>query len=147
MNFVEIKEIMKEFASLPLTDLEIRDDGFEIKLSKANYGERPQEYKNEKMEFKALSDTNINSKMEVRENSYKKVTSPLVGVFYASPSPTDPPYVKVGDKVNKGDIVCIVEAMKMINEIKSPYSGVVKAIKSENEQMLEFGQVIMEIEE
>ena len=68
------------------------------------------------------------------------VTSPLVGTFYASPSPEAEPYVKVGDHVSKGQVLGIVEAMKLMNEIESEYEGTVKEILVENESVIEFGQ-------
>ena len=70
----------------------------------------------------------------------EKITSPMVGTFYAAPSPGAKPFVSVGDEVKEGDVVCIVEAMKMMNEIKSDYSGKVAAIMVENSEPVEFGQ-------
>ena len=75
--------------------------------------------------------------------SGKTVTSPIVGVFYASPSPDESPFVSVGSSVSKGDILCIVEAMKMMNEITSDFDGEVSKILVEDGQMVEFGQPIM----
>lgn len=68
------------------------------------------------------------------------VKSPLVGTFYASPSPDQEPFVKVGDHVSKGQVLGIVEAMKLMNEIESDYDGVVKQILVSNEDVIEFGQ-------
>jgi acetyl-CoA carboxylase biotin carboxyl carrier protein len=68
------------------------------------------------------------------------VEAPLVGTFYAAPSPESPPYVKVGDHVDKGTIVCIVEAMKVMNEIESEYTGTVVKVLAENAQPVEYGQ-------
>lgn len=73
------------------------------------------------------------------------ITSPMVGTFYASPSPKDPPYVKVGDEVHPGDVVGIVEAMKMMNEIECEIHGRVTAIQVENAQPVEYGQLLMTI--
>ena len=74
------------------------------------------------------------------------VTAPIVGTFYRKPSPEKEPFVKVGDNVNKGDVLCIIEAMKMMNEIKSDYDGKVSAIEVEDGQPVEFGQTIIIIE-
>ena len=68
------------------------------------------------------------------------VASPLVGTFYASPSPEEEPFVKVGDQVKKGQVLGIVEAMKLMNEIESEYEGVVTEVLVENESVVEFGQ-------
>ncbi len=74
------------------------------------------------------------------------ITSPMVGTFYKSPSPDAEPFVKVGSTVNKGDVVCIVEAMKMMNEIESEISGTVTEICVEDGQPVEFGQVLLYVE-
>ena len=76
----------------------------------------------------------------------KAITSPMVGTFYAASSPENPPFVKVGDKVSKGQVLGIVEAMKLMNEIESEFDGTVKEILVENEQMVEFGQPMFVIE-
>ncbi len=68
------------------------------------------------------------------------VTCPIVGTFYASPTPEQPPFVSVGDTVKKGDVLCIVEAMKFMNEITSEYDGTVLKVMAEDQQMVEYGQ-------
>ena len=73
------------------------------------------------------------------------INSPMVGTFYAAPSPKDPPYVKEGDEVHPGDVVGIVEAMKMMNEIESEIHGRVVAIHVDNGQPVEYGQLLMTI--
>ena len=80
------------------------------------------------------------------EETGEVVTSPIVGTFYAAVSPDKPPYVSVGSKVNKGDTLCIIESMKIMNEIQSEFSGTVKKILVENGQMVEYGQPLMVIE-
>lgn len=75
------------------------------------------------------------------------VKSPLVGIFYASSSPEAAPFVAVGSKVKKGDVVCIVEAMKIMNEVKAPKDGVITEIHLENGELVEFDQVLMAIGE
>ncbi|MED3660762.1 acetyl-CoA carboxylase biotin carboxyl carrier protein [Ureibacillus sp. FSL K6-8385] len=69
-----------------------------------------------------------------------KITSPMVGTFYRAPSPDSPPYVQVGDKVEPDTVVCIVEAMKLFNEIEAEVKGEIVEILVENEQLVEFGQ-------
>ena len=75
-----------------------------------------------------------------------QVTSPMVGTFYESPSPGAPPFVEVGKQVNVGDILCIIEAMKMLNQIECDKSGTIKAVLAENAQPVEFGQPLFVIE-
>ncbi len=74
------------------------------------------------------------------------VNSPLVGIFYSAASPEEEPFVKVGDTVKKGQVLGIVEAMKLMNEIESDFDGVIKQILVDNEQMVEFGQPMFVIE-
>ncbi|HDR06801.1 MAG TPA: acetyl-CoA carboxylase biotin carboxyl carrier protein [Candidatus Coatesbacteria bacterium] len=76
----------------------------------------------------------------VSEGELVYVEAPLVGTFYPAPSPESPPYVKVGDRVEKGTIVCIVEAMKVMNEIESEYAGTIARVLVENAQPVEYGQ-------
>lgn len=74
------------------------------------------------------------------------VKSPIVGVYYASSSPTAKPYVEVGTKVKAGQVLCIVEAMKVMNEIKAPVDGTVTSIMANSEDLVEYDQVLMIIE-
>lgn len=74
------------------------------------------------------------------------ITSPIVRTFYASPSPEKPAFVKVGDTVNAGDVVCIIESMKLMNEINSEFSGKVAEIYAKDGQAVEYGQKLMRIE-
>ena len=75
------------------------------------------------------------------------VTSPMVGTFYTSPSPEDPPFVKVGDKIDKNTVVCIIEAMKVMNEIKANVTGTVAEVLVETGQPVEFGSKLFRIVE
>lgn len=76
----------------------------------------------------------------VDDPSLVKITSPMVGTFYSSPSPDQPAYVKVGDKVDEESIVCIVEAMKLFNEIEAEVKGEIVEVLVQNEQLVEYGQ-------
>ncbi len=74
------------------------------------------------------------------------ITSPIIGTFYAAPSPDKAPFVKVGDTINAGDVVCIIESMKLMNELNSDFSGRVAEIYVNNGEAVEFGQKLMRIE-
>ncbi len=78
--------------------------------------------------------------------SGKSIKSPIVGTFYSAPAPGKPPFVKVGDKVNSGDVVCIVESMKVMNEIEADISGTVAQIAVKDGEAVEYGQALIIIE-
>jgi acetyl-CoA carboxylase biotin carboxyl carrier protein len=75
------------------------------------------------------------------------VTAPMVGTFYSSSSPGSPPFVQVGDRVNEGDTLCIVEAMKMMNQIEAETSGTIKSIRVQNGEPVEYGQILFMIDQ
>lgn len=81
-----------------------------------------------------------------RREGLKEVASPMVGTFYRSPSPESDPYVRVGAQVEAGDVLCILEAMKLMNEIEAEFSGTVREILVENAQPVEFGQPLFLID-
>ena len=81
---------------------------------------------------------------ETKEDTHS-INSPMVGTFYASASPGAKPFISVGDIIAEGDVVCIVEAMKMMNEIKSDFSGTVLSVNVENSEPVEYGQSLFEI--
>lgn len=74
------------------------------------------------------------------------VTAPIVGTFYGSPSPEAPPFVKVGERVTPGAVLCIIEAMKLMNEIEAEVAGIIKEVLVRNEEPVEYGQVLFRIE-
>ena len=87
----------------------------------------------------------IQQKIETSKAEGNVITSPIVGTFYRKPSPDKDPFIRVGDTVEKGDVLCIIEAMKMMNEIKSDFSGKVVSIDLEDGEPVEFGQSIITI--
>ncbi|MDC0420596.1 acetyl-CoA carboxylase biotin carboxyl carrier protein [Gammaproteobacteria bacterium] len=87
----------------------------------------------------------IQQKIETRKAEGNVITSPIVGTFYRKPSPDKDPFIRVGDTVEKGDVLCIIEAMKMMNEIKSDFSGKIVSIDLEDGEPVEFGQSIITI--
>ena len=75
------------------------------------------------------------------------MTAPMVGTYYSASSPGSPPYVQVGDRVSEGDTLCIVEAMKMMNQIEAEVSGTVKSIRVQNGDPVEYGQILFVIDQ
>ena len=87
----------------------------------------------------------IQQKIETSKAEGNVITSPIVGTFYRKPSPDKDPFIRVGETVEKGDVLCIIEAMKMMNEIKSDFSGKIVSIDLEDGEPVEFGQSIITI--
>ena len=102
-------------------------------------------YQNSNQQIK--TDLPKNSVSSVQEKSTNIITidSPMVGIIYLTPKPSSPPFVKKGQKIKKGDPICLIEAMKTFNEIKSDKDGVVKSILIKNGEAVEFGQPLFEI--
>lgn len=149
MDKEEVFEIIDLFSKKGLTRLNIRTQEFQIDIEK-QAGMKTESILNEiQVDSKSLP-----SKIEkisdlgeeVKENFFK-LESPMVGVFYERLSPESDPLVRVGDFIEEGDTVCVLEAMKMINEISSPVKGIVKKINFKDEDLVQYGDVIMEIEE
>ncbi|SYZ73852.1 acetyl CoA carboxylase, BCCP subunit [Candidatus Zixiibacteriota bacterium] len=88
----------------------------------------------------------VDSAPPVAEKKYVEIKSPMVGTFYAAPAPDAPPYVALNQKISVGQVVCIVEAMKLMNEIESEIAGRVAKVLAENAQPVEFGQVLFLID-
>lgn len=131
-------EFMKKYE---LDYLEVKKGDFSLVLSKKGKEIKEVEFqiKPEEIVEKAKEET-----QKVENLVYVK--SPLVGTFYRAPSPESPPFVEVGSKVKKDDVLCIIEAMKVMNEIKSEVDGTVREILVENGSAVEFGQVLFVIE-
>ena len=91
------------------------------------------------------AESEIQQKIETSKALGNVITSPIVGTFYRKPSPDKDPFIRVGDTVEKGDVLCIIEAMKMMNEIKSDFSGKIVSIDLEDGEPVEFGQSIITI--
>lgn len=89
--------------------------------------------------------TTINETKKEEIENYKTIKSPMVGTFYSKSSPTAEPFVKVGDKVKKGQTLCIIEAMKLMNEIESEYDGEIIEICAQDDSMVEFGEKLFKL--
>jgi acetyl-CoA carboxylase biotin carboxyl carrier protein len=86
------------------------------------------------------------TKAEIARSKLLEVKSPMVGTYYSAPEPGAKPYLSVGDRISKGQILCIIEAMKIMNEIESEFDGVVKEILAQNAHPVEYGQVLLRID-
>lgn len=145
MNIDEIRELILLLNETDVGELEIETDSFRISLRKgisengAGSDNRP------KLNRKDKDTETGQEKVEVNDNIVE-VQAPMVGTFYAAPSPDSAPYVKIGDHVEKGQTLCIVEAMKLMNEIKAEVSGTIVDILVENAEPVEYGQPIFLIE-
>ena len=152
MDIRKVKKLIEMLENSNLEEIEIQEGEESVKLVKSNRNlsnsdatqpiEVPQNYApNAPLEESQSNDVD----QEPEEGNF--ITSPMVGTFYASASPGTKPFINVGDLVAEGDVVCIVEAMKMMNEIKSEFSGKVLSIKVENSEPVEYGQALFEIAE
>lgn len=130
-----IKQIMSEFDQSNVTKMKVEIDDLKIELEKES----------EKVEYVKPVEKKVVVD-EPTQTTGTPVKSPIVGVFYSASSPESEPYVTVGKNVKKGDIVCIIEAMKVMNEIKAPCDGTVTSIFVENEALVEYDQALMVIE-
>lgn len=146
MNYDDIKKLVNDMGDSKIDSLEIEfPEGMKISMKK---NENSIEPKNtiqipQNINIQA-NESEVNIQKECEEN-FKEITSPMVGTFYESSSPTAKPFVKVGDKVKKGDVLCIIEAMKLMNEIESEYDGEIVEICVKNEEMVEFGKILFKI--
>lgn len=139
MDYKQIQDIIKGFENSNITTLELEMDSLKLKLIKQVETEDRVVVTNPHREAKKV----VEPVQEVN-NDYA-VKSPLVGTYYASASPSEPPFVQVGQTVKKGDTLCIIEAMKIMNEITAPIDGTITDIQVENGAVIGFDQVILTI--
>jgi oxaloacetate decarboxylase alpha subunit len=156
MNLKEIKELVEMLKNTDISELEIERSGVKVRLRKG--GDVTFHPAMPRMEYPPAAIIAPSVAEPERPAAEKaaaavpapanqvKVTSPIVGTFYRSSSPDKPPYVEVGDTVKKGQVLCIIEAMKLMNEIESEASGKIVQIVVENGQPVEYGQPLFIIE-
>jgi len=139
-----ISEIIRIFKESDIAKLELSTKDFKIKLSK--FGEFQAVPTISLSNLQPTQATQEAPKVEVKEEkNIHIIKSPLVGTFYRAPAPGAKPFVEVGSRVKKGDVLCIIEAMKIMNEVKSDVDGVVEEILVENGQPVEYGQPLFKI--
>ncbi|HOA31674.1 MAG: acetyl-CoA carboxylase biotin carboxyl carrier protein [Clostridia bacterium] len=140
MNINDIKCLAEVMKKNGLSKLEFEDGQIKLHL------ERNVEYEVVKSSVEVKSEETFEEEESISvDQNISEVKAPLVGVFYAAKAPGEPPYVEVGDKVGKGDTLCLIEAMKIMNEIPSDVDGTIEEICVTNGQIVEFGQVLFRI--
>ena len=151
MDIRKVKKLMELLEESGMSEIEIKEGEESVKISR--YGNSPapaqhpiQSFVQQQAPVSSAPTSQTASPNEQPQETGQSVTSPMVGTFYSAPSPTAKPFVSIGQKINQGDTVGIIEAMKMLNQIESDKSGVIKAIIAENAQPVEFNQVLFIIE-
>lgn len=144
MDFNNIEKLMDDFKKSEMRELEITTDGFHIHLSKNETPFLPVREKAEQPAITAVEE-NVPPVTKDTKNEGEFIKSPMVGSVYLQPKPDQDPYVTVGSRVHKGDVVCIIEAMKMMTEIKSDQDGIVIEVLVENEDLVEFDQPLFKV--
>jgi len=145
MNIKEIKDMIDLMNKNNLNELEIEKDGMKIRLKKTAGG-ISQQILDERLAVQQILPKEKLIAPEAKSKKTVEIKAPMVGTFYRSPSPETPPFVDIGGNVEHGQVVCIIEAMKLMNEIKSDVKGKVVDILVENANPVEFGQVLFLIE-
>jgi len=155
MNIKEIKELLELMAEHNVSEIEIEKDNAKIKLRKLPDGKFAVDNGHvlangvpvmpPVLHAAPLAASPVAPAQPATDEGVTIVRSPMVGTFYAAPAPDQPPYVNVGKSVKEGDVLCIIEAMKLMNEIKAEAGGTVVEILVQNGQTVEYDQPIMKI--
>ncbi len=138
---------MAEFNESPMRELEIETDGFHIHLSKNENTFKPQGVLPQAPQAETPSPSSKVEEASEQAQEASYIKAPMVGSIYLQPAPDKEAYVSVGTKVHKGDVVCIIEAMKMMTEIKSEVDGIITKVLVTNEELVEFDQPLFEVQE
>lgn len=147
MSIKKIRELVELMNDNGLTEVEVEQEGLKIRLIKRAGGVVEQQVFTAMPQAQpALQVQEAASKPQADKKNTKEVKSPMVGTFYSAPSPDSEAYVQVGDVVQKGDVLCIVEAMKLMNEVKAEFGGRIVEICVENAEAVEYGQLIFIVE-
>lgn len=143
MEVEQIIKLIKTVSESPLTSFVYEEEGCKLQLGKENII-----YQREALEYNNITRSNTSDIQEQKvDETLKHITSPMVGTFYSSKEQGKEPYIVVGDVVKKGQIIGIIEAMKLMNEIESPYNGIVEEILVSNEDMVEYQKPLVIIRE
>lgn len=151
MEYKEIKQLMEDMENSSLSSLDISlPDGTKISIQKENNEETKnytvQSSKTVKIENSEKEEQKIFESKTSNNENRKIVKAPMVGTFYLKPSPTSEAYVEIGKTVKKGDTLCIIEAMKLMNEIESEFDGKIIEICVKDGEAVEYGKPLFVIE-
>lgn len=142
MEYEKIRQLINDFGNSKLSSINLDfPDGTKINMEKNN--QEVVKIVNEPIKEVVEDYTNLTKNKIIEEGNIVK--SPMVGTFYIKPSPTSEPYVEIGKKVKKGDVLCIIEAMKLMNEIESEYEGEIKEILIKDGEAVEYGKPLFRI--
>ncbi len=143
-----IEEVLQLMESRGLVELELEHQGIRLRLKKASSAPGPQlvEYATGLPQASAGGAAASSAKQPEATERRGLVKSPMVGTFYRAPAPDAPPFIEIGQEIEPGQVVCIVEAMKLMNEIKSEVAGRVVEIFAESGEPVEFGQPLFAVE-
>lgn len=142
MDLKQLQKVIDMMEASSLAELEVSEGDLRIALKRATAQQAPVVMAPAQSAPKEQAEEKTETKSK---HSGHVLQSPMVGTFYRSPSPSSPPFVEVGKSVKKGDVVCIVEAMKMMNQIEADKSGKIEAILVEDGQAVEFDQPLFTI--
>ncbi|MCM2316883.1 MAG: acetyl-CoA carboxylase biotin carboxyl carrier protein [Thermoanaerobaculia bacterium] len=157
LNFKEILELIDRVADKGLGAVEIESSGFKLRVEGKSADPVVATYMHDNLPRAAMPGSAMISapgpgslqapvpEADVEEAGLHIVTSPIVGTFYRAPNPESAPFVNVGDRVSKGQVICIVEAMKLMNEIESDIEGVVAKVFPQNGQPVEYGEKLFAV--
>lgn len=143
MNIKKIEEVVRLMEKHGLTEISVEEEGVKIHLKKGLSGVVERSVQ---MSPVLTPISEMPPEAKEKESNAVEIKAPMVGTFYASPSPDAKPFVEVGKKVNEGDVLCIIEAMKLMNEIKAEVKGKIVDVLVTNADPVEFGQVMFLVE-
>jgi acetyl-CoA carboxylase biotin carboxyl carrier protein len=146
MENKKVFELMDKFEKSSIDTLILKDGEFALTLKKNKDVPINAAYIAPQNITHNFTTENVKNEEKTINSSEKVIKSPIVGTFYGSSSPEKPPFVTVGSKVALGDTVCIVEAMKMFNEVSTEFDGIVKEILVQNGENIEYGQPLIVLE-
>lgn len=154
MDLKEIKDVFKFIKDTDIVEIDIEGPNGKVRIKRGTAFQQPENISQQSIVSPApmLSQKTIEAEKQaekeaaVKSDNLKTITSPMVGTFYRSPSPDAPPFVEVGSVVKKGQALCIIEAMKLMNEIESEYGGKIVSIMVETGQPVEYGEALFVIE-
>ena len=145
MELTAVQKLMEQFEDSTARELELTDGDFHLRLSK-NRTAKASPAPVEAMPSPAPAAPAPTSAAPQAAEVAQTIKAPLVGTVYLQPKPGAKPYLQVGQQVNAGDVVCVIEAMKMMTEVKSQVAGTVKAVLVEDEQLVEVDQPLFTVE-